>query len=78
MVCFLSMRVATNNTWLTWSLELYQQANARLHRQGQVDTVFIHHILSDDTLDARVMEALERKDNVQESLLNALKGYLTT
>ena len=62
----------------TWSLELYQQANARLHRQGQVDTVFIHHILSDDTLDARVMEALEKKDGVQESLLNALKGYLTT
>ena len=62
----------------TWSLELYQQANARLHRQGQVDTVFIHHILSDETLDARVMEALEKKDGVQESLLNALKGYLTT
>jgi SNF2 family DNA or RNA helicase len=62
----------------TWSLELYQQANARLHRQGQVDTVFIHHILSDDTLDARVMEALEKKDGVQESLLNALKGYLST
>lgn len=61
----------------TWSLELYQQANARLHRQGQVDTVFIHHILSDDTLDARVMEALEKKDGVQESLLNALKGYLS-
>lgn len=62
----------------TWSLELYQQANARLHRQGQVDTVFVHHILSDDTLDARVMEALEKKDGVQESLLNALKGYLST
>ena len=62
----------------TWSLELYQQANARLHRQGQVDTVFVHHILSDETLDARVMEALEKKDGVQESLLNALKGYLST
>ena len=61
----------------TWSLELYQQANARLHRQGQVDTVFIHHILSDDTLETRVMEALEKKDGVQESLLNALKGYLS-
>ena len=61
----------------TWSLELYQQANARLHRQGQVDTVFIHHILSDDTLDQRVMDALDRKDGVQEALLNALKDYLT-
>jgi len=60
----------------TWSLELYQQANARLYRQGQVDTVFVHHILTEDTLDQRVMEALERKDGVQESLLNALKGYL--
>jgi SNF2 family DNA or RNA helicase len=60
----------------TWSLELYQQANARLLRQGQTDTVFIHHILTEDTLDQRVMDALERKDGVQESLLNALKGYL--
>ena len=60
----------------TWSLELYQQANARLLRQGQTDTVFIHHILTDETLDQRVMDALEKKDGVQESLLNALKGYL--
>lgn len=61
----------------TWSLELYQQANARLLRQGQTDTVFIHHILTEDTLDQRVMDALDKKDGVQESLLNALKGYLT-
>lgn len=60
----------------TWSLELYQQANARLLRQGQTDTVFIHHILTDGTLDQRVMDALEKKDNIQESLLKALKGYL--
>ena len=60
----------------TWSLELYQQANARLLRQGQVNTVFIHHILTEDTLDLKVMEALEKKDSVQESLLNALKNYL--
>ena len=60
----------------TWSLELYQQANARLLRQGQTDTVFIHHILTEDTLDQKVVDALEKKDNVQESLLNALKGYL--
>ena len=60
----------------TWSLELYQQANARLLRQGQTDTVFIHHILTDGTLDQRVVDALEKKDNIQESLLKALKGYL--
>jgi SNF2 family DNA or RNA helicase len=60
----------------TWSLELYQQANARLLRQGQTDTVFIHHILTEGTLDQRVMEALDKKDSVQEGLLNALKGYL--
>ena len=60
----------------TWSLELYQQANARLLRQGQVDTVFIHHILTEGTLDDRVMDALEKKDVTQRGLLDALKGYL--
>lgn len=60
----------------TWSLELYQQANARLLRQGQTDTVFIHHILTEGTLDLRVVQSLEKKDGVQEALLNALKGYL--
>ena len=60
----------------TWSLELYQQANARLLRQGQTDTVFIHHILTDGTLDEKVIRALDKKDSVQESLLRALKDYL--
>ena len=60
----------------TWSLELYQQANARLLRQGQTDTVFIHHILTEGTLDLRVVQSLEKKDGAQEALLNALKGYL--
>lgn len=60
----------------TWSLELYQQANARLLRQGQTDTVFIHHILTDGTMDEKVMKALDKKDAVQESLLRALKDYL--
>lgn len=59
-----------------WSLELYQQANARLHRQGQQHTVFIHHILTAGTLDQRVVEALAGKDAVQDSLLRALAGYL--
>ena len=43
---------------LTWSLELYQQTNARLWRQGQQDTVVIHHIITDDTVDGRVLKAL--------------------
>lgn len=62
---------------LTWSLELYQQANARLHRQGQTERVIIHHILADGTMDARVMDALEQKDVTQRSLLAALKEEMT-
>lgn len=61
---------------LTWSLELYQQANARLYRQGQEKPVIIRHILTAGTLDERVMAALDRKDAVQSELLNALKQYL--
>lgn len=62
---------------LTWSLELYQQANARLHRQGQTERVIIHHILAEGTMDARVMDALEKKDVTQRSLLAALKEEMT-
>lgn len=58
---------------LTWSLELYQQANARLHRQGQTKSVIIHHLISKDTADERVLSALQGKEDVQESLINALK-----
>lgn len=64
---------------LTWSLEQYQQANARLHRLGQGKPVFIHHILCEGTLDEKVVKALQEKDAVQESLLQALKSwYLDT
>lgn len=59
-----------------WSLELYQQANARLHRQGQMHTVFVHHILTEGTLDQKVTEALSGKNAVQDGLLNALAAYL--
>jgi SNF2 family DNA or RNA helicase len=62
---------------LTWSLELYQQANARLHRQGQTERVIIHHILAEGTMDARVMDALEKRDVTQKSLLAALKEEMT-
>lgn len=59
---------------LNWSLELFQQANARLHRQGQEHTVFIHYLLAAGTVDEDVMDALRRKDNCQAALLEALKA----
>jgi SNF2 family DNA or RNA helicase len=59
---------------LTWSLELYQQANARLWRQGQNHTVVIHHILTKDTIDERVMRALQDKDTSQAALIDAVKA----
>ena len=62
---------------LTWSLELYQQTNARLWRQGQrADTVVIHHIIAEDTIDEQIMDALERKDTTQTALMNAVKAQL--
>lgn len=61
---------------LPWSLELYQQANDRLHRQGQQNPVIIHHIVCADTLDERVLAVLEDKDATQRGLLDALKGYI--
>lgn len=61
---------------LTWSLELYQQTNARLWRQGQMDTVIIHHLISKGTIDERVMKALKNKDNTQSALIDAVKANL--
>ena len=57
----------------TWSLELYQQANARLCRQGQQKPVIIHHLIAEGTVDEQVMRALESKDTSQAALLAALK-----
>ena len=62
---------------LTWSLELYQQANARLWRQGQRETVTIHHIITKDTVDEDVLAALASKDVTQEKLIAAVKARLT-
>lgn len=57
-----------------WSLELYQQANARLYRQGQKhSTVIIHHLIAQGTVDEQVMKALSAKNITQESLMAALK-----
>lgn len=62
---------------LTWSLELYQQTNARLWRQGQqADTVVIHHIVTADTIDERIMSALRKKDKTQSALIDAVKANL--
>ena len=61
---------------LTWSLELYQQTNARLWRQGQKDMVIIHHIVTKGTIDEQVMRALKRKDRTQVALIDAVKANL--
>lgn len=61
---------------LTWSLELYQQTNARLWRQGQKETVVIHHLVAKDTLDEKVMLALEKKDCGQSALVEAVKARI--
>ena len=61
---------------LTWSLELYQQTNARLWRQGQTHVVTIHHIITKNTVDEDVMAALEQKDMTQEKLISAVRARL--
>lgn len=61
---------------LTWSLELYQQTNARLWRQGQRDTVTIHHIVCENTVDEDVLNALSSKNVTQEKLIAAVKAQL--
>lgn len=62
---------------LTWSLELYQQTNARLWRQGQKSaTVVIQHIITKGTVDERMMKALQEKDETQSALLDAVKAEL--
>lgn len=58
---------------LTWSLEQYQQANARLCRQGQTDTVIIHQLIAKGTLDEAVAAALANKATGQDALLQALR-----
>lgn len=61
---------------LAWSLELYQQTNARLYRQGQKNTVVIHHIITKGTIDEDIVKALKRKDKTQSSLIDAVKAKL--
>ena len=62
---------------MIWSLEMYQQTNARLWRQGQKEVVTIHHILTRDTVDGDVLDALKNKDSTQQNLIAAVKAHLT-
>ena len=59
-----------------WNLELYQQANARLHRQGQQKPVMVYRLIVPDTVDALAAAAVDRKGRVQDKLLEGLKGLM--
>lgn len=61
---------------LNWSLELYQQANKRLHRQGQTEKVIIHHLTVEGGVDEDVMAALQDKGSTQDRLMDALKARI--
>lgn len=61
---------------MTWSLELYQQMNDRLWRQGQEHTVVVHHILTRGTIDEDIMRALEKKDVSQSALVEAVRARI--
>lgn len=61
---------------LPWSLELYQQANARLWRQGQPEPVIIHRLIVEDGHDEDVAAVLAAKDGTQEALLQGLKARI--
>lgn len=61
---------------LTWSLEYYQQANARLDRQGQTEPVIVHHLITQDTIDEQVIESLQNKKVGQDALMSAVKAKI--
>ncbi len=61
---------------LTWNYELYTQANKRLHRQGQTEKVIIHHLVCSGTRDEDVMQALQRKDDAQNWVMESLKARI--
>lgn len=61
---------------LTWSLEQYQQANARLYRQGQKEPVIVHHLVTEGTIDTKVMQALSQKAAGQDALMEAVKAEI--
>lgn len=61
---------------LTWSLELYQQLNARLYRQGQKHTVIIEHLVTEGTVDEDILRAIEKKDTTQNAMIEAVKARI--
>ena len=61
---------------LTWSLELYQQTNARLYRQGQKNTVVIQHIITKGTIDEQILKVLQKKNKTQADLIDAVRANL--
>ena len=61
---------------LTWSLELYQQTNARLYRQGQKNAVVIQHIITKGTIDGQILKALQKKNKTQADLTDAVRANL--
>lgn len=61
---------------LTWSLELYQQANDRLYRQGQDKIVLVYHIVGKGTIDERIIKALKSKENIQDALIEYMKNKI--
>lgn len=76
----LNLQKSGNNIiWfgVTWNLELYQQFNARLWRQGQTKPVFIHHLCAKGTIDERVIEALQGKAYTQNKLIDAIKEIVS-
>ena len=61
---------------ITWSLELYQQFNARLYRQGQMKPVMIHHIIAKNTIDEKIIKSLEGKRETQDGLMESIKELM--
>lgn len=61
---------------LTWSLELYEQTIGRLLRQGQTETVVVHHIVTGGTLDERILKSIAKKEKTQDALIDAVKAEL--
>ena len=63
---------------MIWSLEMYQQTNARLWSQGQAEVVTAHHIVCQNTVDGDVLDVLTHKDVTQQKLIEAVKAQLAT
>jgi len=75
----LNLQAGGNNIiWfgLNWSLELYQQANARLDRQGQIKPVIVHHLVVVDTIDTKVFSVLDGKAETQDALMQAVRAII--